>query len=63
MALKHDTCIFPHKLHDNHSFKTRETCLLAVSNVDHSSETQGLDCNVANKTIDTIAAMTLLRVW
>ncbi len=31
MAVKHDTCMFPHRLRDSHSFKSCDTCLLAVS--------------------------------
>ncbi len=33
MALKRDTCIFPFRLHDNHSFKSCGTCILVVSKV------------------------------
>ncbi len=37
MALKHDTCFFTHRrLHDNHSFKNRDMCLLVVSKVDRT---------------------------
>ncbi len=51
MALKHDTCIFPHRLHDNHSFQIRDACLLVVSKVGHSSGIPRKDCNIVNNTI------------
>ncbi len=52
IALKHDTCIFTHRrFHDNHSFKTRDTCLLVVRKVDHSSGIPRKDFNRVNDTI------------
>ncbi len=33
MALKRDTCIFVSRLHDKHSFKSCDTCILVVSKV------------------------------
>ncbi len=59
-ALKHDTCILSHRLHDRHSFKTRDTCLLAVSKVDHSSGIPRKDCNIANITVCVTATLLVI---
>ncbi len=61
MALKHDTCIFLHRLHDNHSFQTRDACLLVVSKVDHSLEIPRKDCNIANITICLTSTLVGIR--
>ncbi len=50
MALKHDTCIFPHRLHDNHSFKSCDTCPLVVGKVSLFWNLNK-DCNIVNSTI------------
>ncbi len=44
MALKRDTCIFPHRLHGNHSFKSCDTCLFVVSKVSLFVRVLDRDC-------------------
>ncbi len=61
VALKHDTCIFSHRLRDNRSFKTRDTCLLVVSKVDHSSGIPRNDCNIVNSIICLTATLIGIR--
>ncbi len=63
MNLKqHVKCILPHRLHDDHSFKTRDMCLLVVSKVDHSSGIPRKDCNIVNSTICLTATLIGIRI-
>ncbi len=63
IALKHDTFIFTNRrLHDNHSFKTRDTCLLVESKVDHSPGIPRNDCNIVNSTICLTVTLIVIHV-
>ncbi len=62
MALKHDRRSCTHRLCDNHSFKTRDTCLLVVRKVNHSSGIPRKGCNIVNNTICLTATLIGIRV-
>ncbi len=48
---------FSARLHDNQSFKARDTRLLVVSKVDHSSGIRRKDCSIANIVICLTATL------